>query len=87
MNAIGSDEMEELRSTRTNVYPADSVSLSCPFSAIVDKGQIFQTIMALKSEFRFMQSLHRQSQVSLRVWKTQRSVVLFRHLDLQMSEK
>ena len=41
--------MAEQRSTMTSVFPVECL-VSCPFSAIVDKGQIYQTIMALKSD-------------------------------------
>ena len=50
MNAIGSDEYGRAEIDQDKCVSCGQCLVSCPFSAIVDKGQIFQTIMALKSE-------------------------------------
>ena len=50
MNAIGSDENGKADIDYEKCVSCGQCLVSCPFSAIVDKGQIFQTVMALKSE-------------------------------------
>jgi len=50
MNAIHSDEMGRAEIDQEKCVSCGMCLVSCPFSAIVDKGQIYQTIMALKSE-------------------------------------
>ena len=50
MDAIGSDENGKADIDYEKCVSCGQCLVSCPFSAIVDKGQIFQTIMALKSE-------------------------------------
>ena len=50
MNAIGSDEYGRAEIDQDKCVSCGQCLVSCPVSAIVDKGQIFQTIMALKSE-------------------------------------
>ena len=50
MNAIGSDEYVRAEIDQEKCVSCGQCLVSCPFSAIVDKGQIFQTIMAIKSE-------------------------------------
>ena len=50
MNAIGSDEYGRAEIDQEKCVSCGQCLVSCPFSAIVDKGQIFQTIMAIKSE-------------------------------------
>ncbi len=53
MNAIGSDEYGRAEIDQEKCVSCGQCLVSCPFSAIVDKGQIFQTIMAIKSETPF----------------------------------
>ena len=48
MNAIGSDEYGRAEIDQDKCVSCGQCLVSCPFSAIVDKGQIFQTVMALK---------------------------------------
>ena len=50
MNAIHSDEYGRAEIDHDKCVSCGMCLVSCPFSAIVDKGQIYQTIMALKSE-------------------------------------
>ena len=50
MNAIHSDEYGRAEIDYDKCVSCGMCLVSCPFSAIVDKGQIYQTIMALKSE-------------------------------------
>ncbi len=50
MNAIGSDEHGRAEIDQDKCVSCGMCLVSCPFSAIVDKGQIYQTIMALKSD-------------------------------------
>ena len=50
MNAIHSDEYGRAEIDYDKCVSCGMCLVSCPFSAIVDKGQIFQTIMAIKSE-------------------------------------
>ena len=50
MNAIGSDEYGRAEIDQDKCVSCGMCLVSCPFSAIVDKGQIFQTILAIKSE-------------------------------------
>ena len=50
MNAIGSDEYGRAEIDQDKCVSCGMCLVSCPFSAIVDKGQIYQSIMALKSE-------------------------------------
>ena len=50
MNAIGSDEYGRAEIDQEKCVSCGQCLVSCPFSAIVDKGQIYQTIMALKSD-------------------------------------
>lgn len=50
MNAIHSDEYGRAEIDHDKCVSCGMCLVSCPFSAIVDKGQIFQTIMAIKSE-------------------------------------
>ena len=50
MNAIGSDEYGRAEIDQDKCVSCGQCLVSCPFSAIVDKGQIYQTIMALKSD-------------------------------------
>ena len=50
MKAITSDENGKATIDYDKCVSCGQCLVSCPFSAIVDKGQIFQTIMALKSE-------------------------------------
>ena len=49
MNAIGSDEYGRAEIDQDKCVSCGQCLVSCPFSAIVDKGQIFQTIMAINS--------------------------------------
>ena len=50
MGAIHSDELGRAEIDYSKCVSCGQCLVSCPFSAIVDKGQIFQTVMALKSE-------------------------------------
>ena len=50
MNAIKSDEYGRAEIDYDKCVSCGMCLVSCPFSAIVDKGQIYQTIMALKSD-------------------------------------
>ena len=50
MNAIHSDEYGRAEIDYDKCVSCGMCLVSCPFSAIVDKGQIYQTIMALKSD-------------------------------------
>ena len=50
MGAIHSDEYGRAEIDHDKCVSCGQCLVSCPFSAIVDKGQIFQTIMAIKSE-------------------------------------
>lgn len=50
MNAIGSDELGRAEIDQNKCVSCGMCLVSCPFSAISDKGQIFQTVLALKSE-------------------------------------
>ncbi|MDD3279454.1 MAG: 4Fe-4S dicluster domain-containing protein [Lachnospiraceae bacterium] len=50
MGAIHSDEYGRAEIDQEKCVSCGMCLVSCPFSAIVDKGQIYQTIMALKSE-------------------------------------
>ena len=50
MNAIHSDEYGRAEIDYEKCVSCGMCLVSCPFSAIVDKGQIYQTIMALKSD-------------------------------------
>ena len=50
MNAIHSDEHGRAEIDYDKCVSCGMCLVSCPFSAIVDKGQIYQTIMALKSD-------------------------------------
>ena len=50
MNAIESDEYGRAEINKDKCVSCGMCLVSCPFSAIVDKGQIYQTIMALKSD-------------------------------------
>lgn len=50
MGAIHSDEYGRAEIDQDKCVSCGMCLVSCPFSAIVDKGQIYQTIMALKSE-------------------------------------
>lgn len=50
MNAIGSDELGRAEIDQSKCVSCGMCLVSCPFSAISDKGQIFQTVLALKSE-------------------------------------
>ena len=50
MNAIHSDEHGRAEIDQDKCVSCGMCLVSCPFSAIVDKGQIFQTILAIKSE-------------------------------------
>ena len=50
MNAIHSDEYGRAEIDHDKCVSCGMCLVSCPFSAIVDKGQIYQTIMALKSD-------------------------------------
>lgn len=50
MNAIKSDEYGRAEIDQDKCVSCGMCLVSCPFSAIVDKGQIYQTIMALKSQ-------------------------------------
>lgn len=50
MNAIHSDEHGRAEIDQNKCVSCGMCLVSCPFSAIVDKGQIFQTILAIKSE-------------------------------------
>ena len=49
MGAIKSDEYGRAEIDQDKCVSCGMCLVSCPFSAIVDKGQIYQTIMALKS--------------------------------------
>ena len=49
MNAIGSDEHGRAEIDQDKCVSCGMCLVSCPFSAIVDKGQIFQTILAMKT--------------------------------------
>ena len=50
MNAIHSDEYGRAEIDYDKCVSCGMCLVSCPFSSIVDKGQIYQTIMALKSD-------------------------------------
>lgn len=50
MGAIRSDEYGRAEIDQDKCVSCGMCLVSCPFSAIVDKGQIYQTIMAIKSE-------------------------------------
>ena len=50
MGAIHSDEYGRAEIDHDKCVSCGMCLVSCPFSAIVDKGQIYQTIMAIKSE-------------------------------------
>lgn len=84
MNAIGSDEYGRAEIDQDKCVSCGQCLVSCPFSAIVDKGQIFQTIMALKSETPVYASWRLPLQASFRVWRIIRYGEHFRHLALQM---
>ena len=49
MNAIHSDEHGRAEIDQEKCVSCGMCLVSCPFSAIVDKGQIFQTILAMKT--------------------------------------
>ena len=49
MNAIHSDEHGRAEINQDKCVSCGMCLVSCPFSAIVDKGQIFQTILAMKT--------------------------------------
>ena len=49
MNAIRSDEHGRAEIDQEKCVSCGMCLVSCPFSAIVDKGQIFQTILAMKT--------------------------------------
>ena len=50
MGAIHSDEYGRAEIDQDKCVSCGMCLVSCPFSAIVDKGQIYQTVLALKSE-------------------------------------
>ena len=50
MDAIHSDEYGRAEIDQNKCVSCGQCLVSCPFSAIVDKGQIYQTVMAIKSE-------------------------------------
>ena len=50
MGAIHSDEYGRAEIDQDKCVSCGMCLVSCPFSAIVDKGQIYQTIMAIKSD-------------------------------------
>ncbi len=50
MNAIRSDEYGRAEIDQDKCVSCGMCLVNCPFSAIVDKGQIYQTIMAIKSK-------------------------------------
>ena len=50
MNAIKSDEYGRADIDYDQCVSCGMCLVSCPFSAIVDKSQIYQTVLALKSE-------------------------------------
>ncbi|MDD3218294.1 MAG: 4Fe-4S dicluster domain-containing protein [Lachnospiraceae bacterium] len=50
MNAIKSDELGRAEIDHDKCVSCGQCLVNCPFGAIADKGQIFQTVMALKSE-------------------------------------
>ena len=50
MGAIHSDEHGRAEIDQDKCVSCGMCLVSCPFSAIVDKGQIYQTVLALKSE-------------------------------------
>lgn len=50
MNAIKSDEFGRAEIDYSKCVSCGMCLVSCPFSAIVDKSQIFQTVLALKSD-------------------------------------
>ena len=50
MNAIGSDEYGRADLDYDKCVSCGMCLVSCPFSAIVDKSQIYQTVLALKSD-------------------------------------
>lgn len=50
MNAIKSDEYGRAEIDQDKCVSCGMCLVSCPFSAIVDKGQIYQTIMSIKSD-------------------------------------
>ncbi len=50
MKAITSDELGRAEIDQDKCVSCGMCLVSCPFSAIVDKGQIFQTVLALKDE-------------------------------------
>ena len=50
MGAIHSDQYGRAEIDQDKCVSCGMCLVSCPFSAIVDKGQIYQTIMAIKSD-------------------------------------
>ena len=50
VGAIGSDKMGRAKIDNDKCVSCGMCLVSCPFSAIVDKSQIYQTVLALKSE-------------------------------------
>ena len=50
LKAIGQDESGQAEIDREKCVSCGSCLNSCPYAAIVDKGQIYQTIMALQSD-------------------------------------
>ena len=54
MNAIKSDEYGRADIDYDQCVSCGMCLVSCPFSAIVDKSQIYQTVLALKVKHRFM---------------------------------
>lgn len=50
LGAIGEDEYGRAEIDQDKCVQCGMCLISCPFAAIVDKGQIYQTVMALKSD-------------------------------------
>ncbi len=84
MNAIGSDEYGRAEIDQDKCVSCGQCLVSCPFSAIVDKGQIFQTVMALKSETPVYAIVAPAIAGQFQVWRIIRYGEHFRHLALQM---
>ena len=52
VKAIGSDEFGRAKIDNEKCVSCGMCLVNCPFGAIADKGQIFQTILAMKSGTR-----------------------------------
>lgn len=65
MNAISSDEDGKAVINYDKCVSCGQCLVNCPFGAIVDKGQIFQTIYAMKQGKKLLQPLLQHLLVSL----------------------